>query len=74
MNAHRINAGQKPYLRGGKDADFFFQEMEDPEEIAKRIVDLVKTKLPNYYKVSQSDIQVLTPMQRGVIGAANLNI
>ncbi len=41
---------------------------------AKRIVDLVKTKLPNYYKVSQSDIQVLTPMQRGVIGAANLNI
>lgn len=54
--------------------DFFFQEMEEPEEIAKRIVDLVKTKLPNYYKVARSDIQVLTPMQRGVIGAANLNM
>ncbi len=74
MNAHRINAGQRPDLRGGKEADFFFQEMEEPEEIAKRIVDLVKTKLPNYYKVARSDIQVLTPMQRGVIGAANLNV
>ncbi len=74
MNAHRINAGQKSDLRGGKDADFFFQEMEEPEEIAKRIVDLVKTKLPNYYKVPRTDIQVLTPMQCGVIGAANLNM
>lgn len=43
------------------------------EEAASTIVELVKTKLARYYKTPSSEIQVLTPMQRGVVGAANLN-
>ena len=73
-NAHRINAGQMPDLSNGKYTDFFFIEEEDPEKAAERITELVKTKLPNYYGTAPSDIQVLTPMQRGEIGAANLNM
>jgi exodeoxyribonuclease V alpha subunit len=38
------------------------------------IVELVKTKLPKYYHVDPAQIQVLTPMQRGVVGATNLNL
>ena len=73
MNAHRINEGQMPDIRNGRDTDFFFMEREEPEVSAETIVDLVKTKLPAYYRISTTDIQVLTPMQRGVVGAANLN-
>ena len=70
-NAHRINRGQMPDLSNGKGSDFFFIEKEDPEMAAAEIVKLVKERLPKAYKTR--DIQVLTPMQRGVVGAANLN-
>lgn len=73
-NAHRINKGQMPDLSNGVDTDFFFTSREDPEEAATEIVNLVKSKLPRYYAVSPSQIQVLTPMQRGVVGAAKLNL
>ena len=73
MNAHRINAGIFPNLRNEKGTDFFFMERETPEEAANLIVELVKTRLPNYQHVPPTDIQVLTPMQKGIIGAANLN-
>ncbi|MBR2257260.1 MAG: ATP-dependent RecD-like DNA helicase [Blautia sp.] len=73
MNAHRINEGKMPDLSNGKNTDFFFMEREDPEAALQTIVELVQTKLSRYYKVSSSQIQVLTPMQRGVVGAANLN-
>ena len=72
-NAHRINEGKMPDISGGRNSDFFFMEEEEPEEAARTIVSLVKEKLPKYYRVSSGDIQVLTPMQRNVIGAANLN-
>ena len=74
MNAHRINEGKSPDISNGKDADFFFMENEDAEAVVPQIVDLVKTKLPNYYHVDSKQIQVLTPMQRGVVGATNLNL
>ena len=48
-------------------------EEEDADKAVETIVELVKTKLPRYYKVSSENIQVLTPMQRSVVGAANLN-
>ena len=70
-NAHRINKGQMPDLSNGKGSEFFFIEKEDPEMAAQEIVTLVKDRLPRAYKTR--DIQVLTPMQRGVVGAANLN-
>ncbi len=73
MNAHQINRGRMPDLSNARGTDFFFLEQEDPEEAAKTIVDLVKSRLPSHYRVSPSVIQVLTPMQRGAVGAANLN-
>ncbi len=73
-NAHRINAGEMPDLSNGKNTDFFFLQREEPEEAAAEIVNLVKNKLPRYYGVPSSAIQVLTPMQRGVTGAASLNL
>lgn len=74
MNAHRINQGKMPEFANGKHTDFFFMTREEPEETAATIVDLVKKKLPSYYKVPSSQIQVLTPMQRGVVGATNMNL
>jgi exodeoxyribonuclease V alpha subunit len=74
MNAHRINEGKMPDISNGKDTDFFFMENEDADAVAGDIVKLVQTKLPNYYHVEPSQIQVLTPMQRGVVGATNLNL
>lgn len=73
MNAHRINAGDMPDISNGMDSDFFFLERENPEEVVPEIVNLVKSKLPRYYRIPSEQIQVLTPMQRGVVGAANLN-
>lgn len=88
MNAHRINEGKMPDISNGRTTDFFFMDMEkaaakgglteyDSAAIAdltsKTIVDLVKTKLARYYKTPSREIQVLTPIQRGVVGAATLN-
>lgn len=73
-NAHRINEGRMPDISNERDSDFFFLESEDAEEAASRIVRLVQTGLPNYYHVDPSQIQVLTPMQRGAAGAVALNL
>ena len=88
MNAHRINSGKMPDISNGRESDFFFMDMEAQaqkkgldfedsavlaDESAQTITELVTTKLPRYYRVQASEIQVLTPMQRGVTGAANLN-
>lgn len=74
MNAHRINAGQMPDISNGRETDFFFIQKEEPEEAAAEIVSLVKDKLPRYYGVSPSVVQVLTPMQKGLVGATSLNL
>ncbi len=74
MNAHRINEGKMPDISNGKETDFFFMENEDAEAVVPQIVELVKTKLPNYYHIHSKQIQILTPMQKGVIGATNLNL
>ena len=72
-NAHRINHGQLPDMANTKGTDFFFQNSEDPDQAAGIVVDLVRNRLPKYYGVAPQSIQVLTPMQRGAVGAANLN-
>lgn len=74
MNAHRINEGKMPDISNGRDTDFFFMENEDAENTVSQIVELVRSKLPGYYRVDPAQIQVLTPMQRGVVGATNLNL
>ena len=74
MSAHAINRGKFPDTSNGRDTDFFFMKEEDPERAAASIVRLVKERLPRAYRESPNRIQVLTPMQRGVVGAANLNL
>lgn len=74
MSAHAINRGAFPDLSNGKDTDFFFIKNDDTEQVAANIVELVKNRLPKAYGMPTSKIQVLTPMQRGVVGAANLNM
>ncbi len=74
MNAHRINKGEQIDMRGGRDSDFFFAAKETNEEVVELVVKYCTENLPRYYHVDAlQDIQVLTPMQRGVCGAANLN-
>jgi len=74
MNAHRINKGEMPDLRGGRASDFFFAAKETNEEVVDLLVKYCTKNLPSYYHADAfSDIQVLTPMQRGTCGAANLN-
>ena len=73
-NAHRINQGLFPDISNGRDTDFFFIQKEAPSLAAAEIVNIVKNRIPKAYHISTNDIQVLTPMQRSVVGAANLNI
>lgn len=74
MSAHAINRGVFPDLSNGKETDFFFIKNDDAEQVAENIVQLVKNRLPKAYSMPTNKIQVLTPMQRGVVGASNLNI
>jgi exodeoxyribonuclease V alpha subunit len=76
MAAHRINQGVIPDLsrpEGG--SDFFFVTADDPESAVPRIVELVKTRIPQRFGLDPiRDIQVLCPMNRGGVGARSLNI
>ncbi|MFT6148932.1 MAG: exodeoxyribonuclease V alpha subunit [Saprospiraceae bacterium] len=73
-NAHRINAGVFPDIDIDKDSDFFFVEEEDTEKIVTLIGDLVATRLPKRYGFNRlTDIQVLSPMNRGIVGNRGLN-
>lgn len=73
MNAHAVNRGAYPDISNGKETDFFLLREEDPEKAAQLIVDLVSRRLPSAYHVDSRQIQVLVPMQRSCVGAANLN-
>ena len=74
MNAHRINQGALIDMRGGKESDFFFASKTTNQEVVDTIVQYCKMNLPRYYHVDPfTDIQVLTPMQRGECGAVHLN-
>ena len=73
-NAHKINQGLFPDISNGRTSDFFFIRQEDPEQAAHEIVNIVRNRIPKAYHIATSDIQVLAPMQRSVVGAANLNI
>jgi exodeoxyribonuclease V alpha subunit len=75
VNAHRVNEGRMPELAAeGATADFFFIERNDPEEIAATLKALVRQHIPQKFGFDPvDDIQVLTPMQRGLLGVANVN-
>ena len=66
--------GSEPGPPGG-DSDFYFVLAEDPETTVSRILELVKTRIPNRFRLNPiRDIQVLCPMNRGDAGARSLNI
>src|SRR5262249_12055163 len=75
-SAHRINQGCIPDLRPpDTDSDFYFVQAADPESAVQRIVELVKTRIPNRFGLDPiRDVQVLCPMNRGGVGARSLNI
>ncbi len=73
VNAHRINAGEAPVM-DNKSRDFFFIERSDHAAIVEQMVTLIKNRLPRYVEASPSEIQVLTPMRKGALGADQLNI
>jgi exodeoxyribonuclease V alpha subunit len=71
-NAHRINRGKTPIFPKNKQ-DFYFFGQEDPEAAADLVVDIVAQRIPHKFGLPSRDIQVLSPMHRGVVGARTLN-
>ncbi len=71
-NAHKINRGEMPDL-DNKSKDFFFEEKDDAESVARTAVDLVTRRLPAYLGMNPKDIQLLCPMKRGSAGTFALN-
>jgi len=75
-NAHRINRGGMPETEPGEDTvqDFFFVDRKEPEEVLSAVTELVTRRIPRKWGFDPVDeVQVLTPMHRGIIGAQNLN-
>jgi len=74
VNAHKINNGEYPTYND-KNSDFFFINANTQEDILKTILELVINRLPKAYGFHPiNDIQVLTPMRKGIIGVHNLNL
>jgi len=74
-NAHRINNGKLPIISPPEPkSDFYFIEQEDPEKVLKIILEMIKVRIPHSFKFDPvNEIQVLTPMHKGLVGAHNLN-
>lgn len=75
-NAHLINHGEVPCLESSKErlSDFYFIHQNDPEKAADLMVDLVKNHIPRRFGLDPvDDIQVLTPMHKGAVGAGQMN-
>lgn len=75
VNAHRINAGKMPESpKAGDETDFYLIEIVEPEEGVAKLIEVVTRRIPKRFGFDPvRDIQVLTPMNRGVLGARNLN-
>lgn len=73
QNAHRINQGEMPWFRPESN-DFFLFVKEEPEAVADLLVDIVKNRLPDKFKLNPLDeVQVLSPMYHGITGVSSLN-
>ncbi len=76
VTAHLINQGRMPRFPSSPERleDFYFVEQEDPERVLELIITLVKERIPRRFGLDPiDDIQVLTPMHRGIVGGLNLN-
>ena len=72
VNAHKINEGEHVIL-DNKSRDFFFLKREDANVIISVVLTLVMKKMPKYVDAGPMDIQVLTPMRKGLLGVERLN-
>lgn len=72
VNAHKINRGEAVVL-DNKSRDFFFLKRQDPNMIISNVITLVQQKVPKYVNARPYDIQVLTPMRKGLLGVERLN-
>lgn len=72
VNAHKINEGKEVIL-DNKSRDFFFLKRYDADVIISVVIQLIKQKLPKYVDAKPFDIQVLTPMRKGLLGVERLN-
>ena len=72
VNAHKINRGE-PVTLDNKSRDFFFLKRYDANVIISICIQLIRQKLPKYVNAKPFDIQVLTPMRKGLLGVERLN-
>ncbi len=72
INAHKINRGQQISL-DNRSKDFFFLKRDDANVIISVVLTLIQKKLPKYVDADVFDIQVLTPMRKGLLGVERLN-
>ncbi len=73
VNAHKINQGI-PVILDNKSRDFFFLKRYDANVIISIVITLIQKKLPKYVEASPYEIQVLTPMKKGLLGVERLNV
>ena len=71
-NAHRVNLGETPELKGNQ-GDFFFLCRRDAQRAVSTVLELCKTRLPDNMHIPADQIQVLTPTRKGPCGTVNLN-
>jgi exodeoxyribonuclease V alpha subunit len=77
LNAHKINQGNFPKLEYLTDepTDFYFIKEADPEKVQQKLIEIVAKRLPHTFSLNPlTDIQVLTPMNKGAVGARSLNV
>ncbi len=72
VNAHKINLGEEVIL-DNKSMDFFFLKRYDADVIISVLIQLIQQKLPKFVNATPYDIQVLTPMRKGLVGVERLN-
>ena len=72
VNAHKIHRGE-PVAIDNKSRDFFFLKRNEADAIIRVVITLIKEKLPPYVEARPSEIQVLTPMRKGLLGVERLN-
>ena len=73
VNAHKINRGEEVVL-DNKSQDFFFLKRQEADTIIAVCLTLIQKKLPKYVDAESYDIQVLTPMRKGLLGVERLNV
>lgn len=72
VNAHKINAGE-PVILNNKSRDFFFLKRQEADAIISVVITLIQKKLPRYVDALPTEIQVMTPTRKGLLGVERLN-